>query len=121
MKDDDKESIFQSLKSVLSTYSDALTCTENTEKSYNLYTNHTMKNKKPLYFGGVKINNNFVSYHLMALYVYPELKNSISKELNALLKGKSCFNIKALEKRNFDELVSITKTCYSKYRADGYI
>ena len=121
MSEKNKETIFRTLKGILGVYSKTLDCTDDSEDTYNLYTKHLMKNKKPLYFGGVKINKAFVSYHLMPLYVYPELINTINGELKKLLKGKSCFNIKSLDDEILNELISLIETCYTKYVSDDYV
>jgi len=44
-----------------------------------------MKNKKPMYFGSVKININYVSFHLMPVYVFPELLKNMSPALKRIL------------------------------------
>jgi len=118
---DNQISLFENLKVILTQYSDNLECTEDTPSSYNLYTRHIMKNKKPLYFGGVKINKSFVSYHLMPIYVFPELTNSISDKLLKCLKGKSCFNLKNPDTGLFEELEVLTRHCYEKYDSEGYL
>jgi len=117
----DNEAVFRILKGILVPYEETLDCGEVSDTNYNLYTKHIMKNNKPLYFGGVKINKNFVSYHLMPLYVYPELKENVSKELKKCLKGKSCFNIASLNEDILSELISLTESCYNKYLSADYV
>jgi len=56
-----------------------------------VYTRYIMKNKQPLYFGGVVSNKNYVSYPLMLVYVAPKLLMEISPALKQRMQGKSCF------------------------------
>ena len=116
-----KETVFSDLKAMLEKYSSKLVCTENTSEAFNLNTGHIMKNKRPLYFGGVKLNKSNVSYHLMPIYVFPELHVHIGPKLKPLLKGKSCFNIKQLGDDIIGELNYLTDMCYEKYETEGFI
>ena len=89
--------------------------------SLQIDTSHIMKNKQALYFGGVVINKNYVSYHLMPVYVTPELLDQISPELKRRMQGKSCFNFKVTDASLFTELYNLTHQCFESYRQQGYI
>jgi len=102
-------------------YSHSLIVVEDEVDNLYLNTHHIMKNKKPLYFGGVKIGKSYVSYHLMPVYVFPELLNDISPELKKRMQGKSCFNFKKTEQNLFEELGVLTKCGFEKYQEAGYI
>jgi hypothetical protein len=84
-------------------------------------TYHVMKNKKPLWFGGVQTKKNYVSYHLMPVYVNPTLLDGMSPELRKRMQGKSCFNFKTVEKALFAELATLTKRGLQDYRVGGYL
>ena len=62
-----------------------------------------------------------VSYHLMPVYLWPELLTEVSDELRIRMQGKSCFNFKKLEPEVFDELSALTQRGFERYRAEGYI
>lgn len=79
-----------------------------------------MKNKKPMYFGSVKINRSYVSFHLMPVYVFPELIDKISPDLKRRMQGKSCFNFKIVDDVLFAELTKLTEDGYLKYKQAGY-
>jgi hypothetical protein len=89
--------------------------------SFYLNTHFIMKNKKPMYFGSVKINKNYVSYHLMPVYVFPDLRDDMSPALTKRMQGKSCFNFKTIEDVLYKELAELTKAGYSKYESAGYL
>ena len=40
-------------------------------------TRHIQKNKKPLFFGAVQVKKSYVSYHLMPVYLKPDLLASV--------------------------------------------
>jgi len=62
-----------------------------------------------LYFGGTQIKKNYVSYHLMAVYMNPVLLDGISDQLRKRMQGKSCFNFKKLDQELFTELDQLTQ------------
>lgn len=84
-------------------------------------TRHIQKNKKPLFFGAVQVKKSYVSFHLMPVYVKPELLSSVSPELRARMQGKSCFNFSAVEPTLFKELTALTKSSYASYQEQGFV
>ena len=117
----DFTALFEALKSIMLPYAEKLDCESDTEDQLSVNTNYIQRNKKPLFFGAVRINKNYVSYHLMPVYVNPDLLASISPELKKRMQGKSCFNFKSLEPALFKELASLTKAGFRSYRDAGYI
>ena len=89
--------------------------------NYYLNTHHVMKNKKPMYFGSVKISKNYISFHLMPVYVFPDLLETITPELKKRMQGKSCFNFKTEDTKLFQKLKALTQAGYEKYEDTGYL
>ena len=115
------EDIFKELRSIMKTCSKNLVLVRDEFDDYYLDTHYMMKNKKPLSFGGVKIGKSYVSYHLMPVYVYPELLGNISSELKKRMQGKSCFNFRKKDDVLFMELQTLTKKGFEKYKDAGTI
>ncbi len=113
--------IFERLKAILSPYTDEMTCVTDEPGDFYLDTQHIMKNKKPLFFGAVHIRKNYVSYHLMPVYVFPELLETVSPQLKKRMQGKSCFNFKVLDSELFEDLKRLTEAGYKQYQAAGYV
>jgi len=82
---------------------------------------YVMKSKKPLWFGGVQIKKNYVSYYLMPVYVNPNLLEGMSDDLKKRMQGKSCFNFKTVDEKLFKELGKLTKNGMQDYRKAGYL
>jgi hypothetical protein len=120
-KDLDKVAVFEALRPILRGCSKNLTIVTDDEDCFYLDTQHTMKNKKRLFFGAVQIKKNYVSYHLMPVYVNPSLLDSISEPLKQRMHGKSCFNFRRIEPELVDELTSLTEAGYRFYVDEGYI
>jgi hypothetical protein len=56
----------------------------------------------------VRKGKNYVSFHLMALYVFPEMLKSVSPALLQRMQGKSCFNFTQIDEELFAELERLT-------------
>ena len=92
-------------------YEKKLNVISDKSKNYNLNAGYDEKRGADIYFGGVVINKNYVSYHLMPVYVNPKLLEDISSELKKRMQGKSCFNFKSIDKNLFNELSIINCNC----------
>jgi hypothetical protein len=93
------------------------------DKPGDIYLNtaHQMKNGQPLFFGAAAIRKRYVSFHLMPVYVFPELLHSIPTQLERRRHGKSCFNIKHPDDVIFAALEQLTAHGISQYRRAGYV
>lgn len=102
-------------------YAQKLDCKTDRDDELYVDTRYVLSNKKPLWFGAVQIKKNYVSYHLMPVYVNPKLLESISPELKKRMQGKSCFNFKSTEASLFKELASLTEAGFKDYKKQGYV
>ena len=112
---------FEALKKILYRWAPALDVVHNEPDRYYLDTRHVMKNRKPLFFGSVAIKKTYVSFHLMPVYVNPQLLADMSADLRKRMQGKSCFNFKAPDAALFAELADLTRRGYEDYVRRGYI
>ena len=115
------EEVFAYLKKILVPYSGRMVIVIDKPDNFYLNTHYIMKNKQPMYFGSTKINKNYVSFHLMPVYMFPELLDSISPALKKRMQGKSCFNFKVTETRLFQEVKELTEAGYRKYKKADYL
>ena len=60
---------------------------------------------KPLFYNGVRMGKNYVSYHLVTVYMN---KVKMSPELKKRMQGKGCFNFTAIDEKLFGELDQLT-------------
>ncbi len=112
---------FESLKSILAENADEMVLVKNEPDDFHLDTRYIMKNKQPMFFGAVRITKNYVSYHLMPVYVFSELLSGISPGLKRRMQGKSCFNFKTPDQELFKELAELTAAGYRRYEEAGYV
>ncbi len=110
------QQVFEQLRDVLKKYERRLVLQADTPYNYSLDTPFSAQYKKTLFFGAVRINKSYVSYHLMPIYVFPELSQGISPELKARMQGKSCFNFKAIEASQVKELAWLTQAGFERFK-----
>lgn len=115
----DFQTVFSSLKSILQKYQAELVLIHDQPDNYYLNLHHTRKDGYQGYFGSVQIKKNYVSYHLMAVYAYPELLEGVSETLKKRMQGKSCFNFKKLEPDVQTELENLTAKGFEKFKEAG--
>ena len=68
-----------------------------------------------IWFGGVEMRKNYVSFHLIPVYANPALLKDASPSLLKRKQGKSCFNFTAIEPAHVKELAAITKRGYAGF------
>ena len=107
---------FNSLKSIFKKYEKSSHVIVDKDENYSLNAGFDEKRKADIYFGAVQIKKNYVSYHLMPVYVNPKLLDVISPELKKRMQGKSCFNFKVINKEHLKELSIPTKNGFEFYK-----
>jgi hypothetical protein len=114
-------SVFTELRKLMAPYAAKLSATRDDAEELYVDTTHIQRNKKPLFFGAVQVKKSYVSFHLMPVYMKPELLASVSPELKSRMQGKSCFNFNAVEPTLFKELSALTKASYASYKEQGLV
>jgi hypothetical protein len=109
------------LKKVMSAFGPELRATADEPRKYNLVTKANSWKGGPTFFGAVIMGKAYVSYHLMPLYVCPELGKMVSSNLKKRKQGKSCFNVRTPDGALFAELSDLTKAGLEKYRAKNWL
>ncbi len=69
----DFAAVFTQLRGLLSSLESNLIVKADSLIGYSLDTPYSEEYKKSLFFAAVNINKNYVSYHLMPVYMFPEL------------------------------------------------
>jgi hypothetical protein len=74
-----------------------------------------------LFFGAVKTGKRYVSFHLMPVYVHPNLLEGISIGLRKRMQGKSCFSFTREDDVLLEELETLTAAGFARFQEDGTI
>jgi hypothetical protein len=118
--------VFEALKGVLEKHSGGLAVQSDTA------TNYTVAGKvaspfpqhkgRPMAFGAVLVGKAYVSYHLPALYMNPELDKAIGADLKKRMQGKACFNFKKEPEAGLlNELSAVTKVALADWQAKKWV
>lgn len=113
------QKIYDRLKKNLKKYEEKFTVLSNTNNNYSLEGTYSERFEKNLWFGGVEIRKNYVSYHLMPVYMYKELSQTVPESLKKRMQGKSCFNFNTYSEELFNEIEKFTDKCYKEFVKRG--
>ncbi len=77
----------------------------------------TAKYPQGTWLGAVRIGKAYVSYHLVPVYMFPDLLAGISDRLRKRMQGKGCFNFTAVDEDLLAELAQLTATGVARFWA----
>ena len=109
-KSGDLAATFTSLRRVLEAHAKTMKVTVDEPGHYQL-ASPTMTDRvgRPLFCASVQVNKNYVSYHLMPVYIDNGLRDGLSAALRKRMQGKSCFNFTTVEPAELKELAAVTR------------
>jgi len=113
--------IFVRLRAILQKNIGRLSVKKDTPAHYCLAGGLHPKHKTPIDIAWVKIDKNYVSFHLMPIYGCPQLLDDCSEKLKARMQGKSCFNFKAIDDELFTELDNLTARGFLAFKKAGFL
>ncbi|MCD6032620.1 MAG: hypothetical protein K0S78_4802, partial [Thermomicrobiales bacterium] len=82
--------VFDRLAAIFAPYQSILIAKSDEPGDLYLETPPSSAYPSGLFFGAVKIRKRYVSFHLMPVYVHPDLLDGLSPELRKRMQGKSC-------------------------------
>jgi hypothetical protein len=113
--------VFDRLAAIFAPYRSTLIAKADEPGDLSLETPPSTAYPRGLFFGAVKIGKRYVSFHLMPVYVHPDLLDEMSPELRKRMQGKSCFNFTRADDGLFAELEALTAAGYTRLQDDGTI
>jgi len=111
----DLPAAFAGLRAILQPYAATLQVREDSKRSYYLETRLAGHRDKPRSFAAAIIMKDYVSFHLVAVYCFPELLLGMSPDLKKHMQGKGCFNFTARDAKLFRELARLTAAGARKF------
>ena len=117
-KADAFDETFTTLRGILLPYAKEMMVQVDKPGNYQI-SSRTMKDRigRPFFVAAVQIKKNYVSFHLMPVYAFPNLCESMSPELRRRMQGKSCFNFTKVDEPLFAELERVTTAGLEPYLA----
>ena len=114
-----REEVFMRLKEILTPYNGRLEVSADRPGCFELATPPTPTDKKGMFVAAVRDAKAYTSFHLMPVYAFPELLDSVSPELRKRMQGKSCFNFSHVDEALFGELADLTNRGLERFGALG--
>jgi hypothetical protein len=113
--------VFSALRALLSPYARELAAQTDKPGYYCLESRTPTYKNRPMYFAGVRLGKNYVSYYLIPVYAGPEMLKAMSPGLKKRMQGKACFNFTAVDRELFAELSRLTKAGFDKFKSLKYL
>ena len=111
--------IFAALKAILEPLAPPLIVGADTAEQYSLNVPPSPaypRYPQGFFFGAVRVGKNYVSYHLMPVYMFPDLLEQLSDPLKKRMQGKSCFNFNVYDEAMVEELARLTAAGVERFR-----
>lgn len=112
--------LFERLRAILEPYAARLNVSADTPTHYCLDVPFSAKLKKAYPVAWVKTGKNYVSYHLMPVYMFPKLRERMTPELRGRMQGKACFNFRIIDEGLLAELEKLTAEGLKMGREQGF-
>ena len=124
MDDATRKQLYGELKEILENYQSVFIVSEGDDK-YSLSTSKPIsvnsKTQDGIFFAGLRELKGTVGFYFMPIYTDPELLSLVPVALQKSLKGKSCFNIKALTPEMKDGISKLMQLGIKQYKEKGWI
>jgi hypothetical protein len=100
---------FAGIKAILQRHTKGMRTVADAPGKYALETATAAVRGKPVYFAGLQVRKNYVSFYFMPVYCNPEMRKALSPALKKRMQGKACFNFTAPDAALFKELEPLVK------------
>ncbi len=114
------ETIFRELRLIYTSLQHKLVILKDETGEFYANTAKPWKDGRDLCFGSISIGKSYVSFHLMPVYMFPDLLDGTSDELLRRMQGKSCFNFTKYDRSLLRELATLTKISFVRMQNEGY-
>lgn len=117
--------VFDQVKPLIKKYEPHLAARMDFDSRYELWSEKNVffagKQRDEVFFVGLIIQSNYVGFYYMPIYCDPTLKNKLKPELLKLLKGKSCFHLKTVDKVLMSQIKDALKIGFDFYKKQGWV
>ncbi len=113
------QAVFERLRSYLAPHARDLVVSADEPGRYSLDFPPPPSHPMGVLAAAAQVGKSYVSYHLMPVYMYPELLDGLSDNLRRRMQGKSCFNFTRLDEPTFVERARLTRQGLERLAAEG--
>jgi hypothetical protein len=122
---DDRKQIFEQIKILMKKYEPPFIARKESDTRFELWSLKEIiidgRKRKEIYFAGLNIQSNYVGFYYMPVYSDTTLKDVFEPELLSLLKGKSCFHIKKLDKKLLTQIKKSLEIGFQLYKKHHWV
>jgi len=111
--------VFARLREILVPYQGRLTVSSDGPALFELGMPPSPDDKRGMFVAAVRDGKAYASFHLMPVYAFPDLRDSLSPQLRRRMQGKSCFNFTRVDEALFVELELLTARGIERFRELG--
>jgi hypothetical protein len=79
------------------------------------------RKRKEVFFASIIVQSTYVGFYYMPVYADTALKDVFEPELFSLLKGKSCFHIKALDDKLVGQIKKALEIGFALYKRRDWV
>jgi len=113
------DGVFERLRKVLEPYAKYMVVKHDGPGIYYLESAPVPKYGTEVFFGAVQAGKTQVNFHFMPIYVFPEMRETLSPALKKRLRGTSKFTFTELDAPLLRELTALAKKGYQGYKRRG--
>ena len=118
-KKNDFDGAFKGLRRLLKARAANLFVKRDAPGEYYVETKEPLWKGERLFVAAVKTNKNYVSFHFVIVYMYPDLLSNMSPALKKRMQGKGCFNFTAPDPALFEELSDVIDAGFKAFKKRG--
>jgi hypothetical protein len=115
----DDDATVAGLKNILKPYMHRTYVVSDDENGCYLEANEITYKGRRLFLAAVRRGKAYVSYHLIPLYMCPDLTKGMSPALRKRMQGKTCFNFTQPDAELFAELARLTAAGFERIEKNG--
>jgi hypothetical protein len=113
-KRDHFPAVFAALRDQLQPLSTHLIVTTDKPDCYYLDAPPSAMYPQGVFFGAARMGKTYVSYHLMPVYMFPDLRDRMPERLRKRMQGKSCFNFTSIDEETISDLARFTEAAFRR-------
>ena len=121
----EQKAIADELIGMLSKYAPPFAVRRDAQGGYHLWSEKDVvidgRRRNELFFAGMIPQKDYVGLYYMPVYAEPEVKALFAPELLRLLKGKSCFHLKSLDKPLAKQIRTALADGFKMYKQRGWV
>ena len=121
----DQRAVVDELIALLANYAPPFALRQDDKGGYHLWSEKDVvidgRKRSEVFFASVIPQKGYVGFYYMPVYAEPEMKAMFAPELLSLLKGKSCFHIRQLDRALTKQIRDALASGYTMYRERGWV